>query len=385
MNTIKSKNNIMKNTLVTALFAIVCVSCGSSHEMSDKENNLKNLADGKFLVGVALNSHQAAANDENIVNLVNRNFNSVVAENCMKCEVIHPEEGKYDFTLADEFIKFAEDNDMHTVGHCLIWHSQLAPWFCIDEEGKDVSADVLKQRMKDHIHTVVSRYKGKVHGWDVVNEAIEGNGDWRKSKFYEILGPEYIEYAFRYAHEADPDAELYYNDYGMNEAGRRDKTVEMIKNLQSKGIRIDAVGMQGHMGLDYPSLSDFETSIKAFASTGVKVMITEWDMSALPTINRGANISETVDFQKLLNPYPVALPDSIDALWNKRMGEFFTLFVKHSDVITRVTAWGLTDEDSWKNNWPMQGRKDYPLLFDRDYEPKPFIMDLFNSGCNNIN
>ena len=200
MNTIKSKNNIMTNTLVTALFAIVCVSCGSSHEMSDKENNLKNFADGKFLVGVALNSHQAAANDENIVNLVNRNFNSVVAENCMKCEVIHPEEGKYDFTLADEFIKFAEDNDMHTVGHCLIWHSQLAPWFCIDEEGKDVSADVLKQRMKNHIHTVVSRYKGKVHGWDVVTEAIEGNGDWRKSKFYEILGTEYIEYAFSYAH-----------------------------------------------------------------------------------------------------------------------------------------------------------------------------------------
>ena len=171
----------------------------------------------------------------------------------------------------------------------------------------------------------------------------------------------------------------------MNEAGRRDKTVEMIKNLQSKGRRIDEVGMQGHMGLDYPSLSDFETSIKAFASTGVKVMITEWDMSALPTINRGANIRETVDFQKLLNPYPVALPDSIAALWNKRMCEFFTLFVKHSDVITRVTAWGLTDEDSWKNNWPMQGRKDYPLLFDRDYETKPFIMDLFNSGCNNIN
>ena len=159
----------------------------------------------------------------------------------------------------------------------------------------------------------------------------------------------------------------------------------MIKKLKAIGIRKYAGGMQGHMWLEYPSLSDFETSIRALDSTVVKVMITGWDMSALPTINRGANISETVDFQKLLNPYPVALPDSIDALWNKRMGEFFTLFVKHSDVITRVTAWGLTDEDSWKNNWPMQGRKDYPLLFDRDYEPKPFIMDLFNSGCNNIN
>ncbi len=373
----------MKNSILTSLLTLACISSGCSQSVEERRSNLKDIADGKFLIGVALNTTQTDAKDEKIMNLVNKHFNSVVAENCMKCEVIHPEKDRYDFTLADEFIKFANENQMHTVGHCLIWHSQLAPWFCVDEEGNNVSAYILKQRMKDHIHTIVSRYKGKVHGWDVVNEAIEGNGEWRKSKFYEILGPEYIEYAFRYAHEADPDAELYYNDYGMNESGRRDKTVEMIKNLQSKGLRIDAVGMQGHMGIDYPNISDFETSINAFASTGVKVMITEWDMSALPTLNMGANISETVEFEKLLNPYPVALPDSIDILWNQRMGEFFNLFLTYSDVISRVTAWGLTDDNSWKNNWPMKGRKDYPLLFDRDYEPKPFIQNLFEKECIN--
>lgn len=301
MNINNAKKNIMKNALIASLLTLLMVSCSSNQKVVEKENTLKDFAKDKFFVGVALNTTQAATNDEKILGIVNKHFNSVVAENCMKCEVIHPEEDVYDFTKADEFVKFAIENDMHIVGHCLIWHSQLAPWFCVDDKGKNVSAEVLKKRMKDHITTIVTRYKGVIHGWDVVNEAIEGNGDWRNSKFYEILGPDYIEYAFRYAQEADPDAELYYNDYGMNETGRRDRVVELVKNLKSKGLKIDAIGMQGHMGLDYPTLSDFETSIKAFAATGVKVMITEWDMSALPTINRGANISETVDFQNLLN------------------------------------------------------------------------------------
>lgn len=337
---------------------------------------LKGILGDKFLMGVALNSEQAAGRDTSAVRIVQRHFNSIVAENCMKSEVIHPEEDRYDFTLADEFVKFGEENGMFIIGHCLIWHSQLSPWFCVDADGKNVSPEVLKQRMKDHIHTIVGRYKGRIKGWDVVNEAIENDGSYRRSKFYEILGEEYIPLAFQFAHEADPDAELYYNDYGMHERGRRDSVARMVRSLKEKGLRVDAIGMQGHMGLDYPSIGDYETSILAFAATGAKIMITEWDMSALPTLNRGANIADKVAFEKALNPYPEALPDSISQLWNARMKSFMELFMKHSDVITRVTAWGVSDGDSWKNDWPMAGRREYPLLFDRSYQPKPFLKEI---------
>ena len=151
---------------------------------------------------------------------------------------------------------------------------------------------------------MVSHYKGRIKGWDVVNEAILEDGSYRNTPFYEILGEEFIPLAFQYAHEADPDVELYYNDYGMNVAGRRDGVVKLVKQLQERGLRIDAVGMQGHMGMDYPELQEFEESIQAFSSTGVKVMITEWDMSALPTVSFTANVSDTVGFRKAMKPCP---------------------------------------------------------------------------------
>ena len=211
-----------------------------------------------------------------------------------------------------------------------------------------------------------------------MNEAIVEDGSYRKSKFYEILGEEFIPLAFQYAHEADPDAELYYNDYGMDVQGRREGVVKLVRSLKEKGLRIDAVGMQGHMGMDYPDIQKFEESMLAFASAGVKVMITEWDMSALPTALRSANISDTVAFKKTLNPYPQELPDSVSQAWNKRMQQFFQLFEKHADIVTRVTAWGVTDSDSWKNDFPIRGRRDYPLLFDRNYQPKEFIQKMMD-------
>ena len=364
----------LKNIALSVCTAAL-IACNSD-KPTVADPTLKDIIGDKFLVGVALNSEQAAGRDTSAVRIVQRHFNSIVAENCMKSEGIHPEEDRYDFTLADEFVKFGEENGMTIIGHCLIWHSQLSPWFCVDNEGRDVSPEVLKQRMKNHIHTIVGRYKGRIKGWDVVNEAIEGDGSYRQSKFYEILGEEYIPLAFQFAHEADPDAELYYNDYGMHDPGRRDGVVRMVRSLKEKGLRVDAIGMQGHMGLDYPSIDDYETSILAFAATGAKIMITEWDMSALPTLNRGANIADKVAFEKALNPYPESLPDSISRLWNARMKSFMELFIKHSDVITRVTAWGVSDGDSWKNDWPVAGRRDYPLLFDRSYQPKPFLKEI---------
>lgn len=366
------KTKIFAISMLSAALLLPCLG----NEPGETEFSLKNTFGDKFLIGAALNTRQSFEQDKEGVKILKQHFNSIVAENCMKSALIHPKEDQYNFFAADSFVNFGEANNMAIIGHCLIWHSQCPPWFFVNENGETASPELLKQRMKDHITTVVSRYKGRVKGWDVVNEAIVEDGSYRKSKFYEILGEEFIPLAFQYAHDADPNAELYYNDYGMNVPGRRDAVIKLIKSLKQKGLRIDAVGMQGHMGMDYPTVEEFEKSMIAFAEAGVKVMITEWDMSALPTVNRTANISDTVDFQKELNPYTNGLPDSVFEAWNKRMKSFFELFLKHSDIITRVTVWGVCDGDSWKNNFPVRGRTDYPLLFDRNHQIKPFLKEL---------
>lgn len=369
--------------LATASFCGILAAACAGGTTQTKEIGLKDVVGNKFLVGAALNVRQSSGADTSSLKIVKRHFNSIVAENCMKSEEIQPREGEFFFDEADKFVNFGIENNMSIIGHCLIWHSQCPDWFFTDDKGNNVSPEILRQRMKIHISTVVGRYKGKIKGWDVVNEAIVEDGSYRKSKFYEILGEEFIPLAFQYAHEADPDAELYYNDYGMNVKGRREGVVKLIRSLKEKGLRIDAVGMQGHMGMDYPDIKEFEESMLAFAAEGVKVMITEWDMSALPTARQSANISDTVAFRKSLNPYPDALPDSVNTAWNKRMDEFFTLFEKHSDIVTRVTAWGVSDGDSWKNDFPVRGRKDYPLLFDRNYQPKDFIRKMIEEKDNN--
>lgn len=361
------------------LAATFLASCGNTQTTTNGVS-LKEAVGDRFLIGTALKVFQSSGRDTNAVNIVKKHFNAIVAENCMKMEEVHPEEGKYTFDQADQFVKFGEDNGLTITGHCLIWHSQCPEWFFQDENGKEVSPEVLKQRMKDHIYTVAKRYKGKLKGWDVVNEAIIEDGSYRKSKFYQILGEEFIPLAFQYAHEADPDAELYYNDYGMDNEGRRNGVVKLIRSLKEKGLRIDAVGMQGHMGMDYPKIEEFEKSMLAFAAEGVKVMITEWDMSALPTARQSANITDTIAFRKSLNPYTGTLPDSVSQAWNARMKQFFNLFEKHADIVTRVTAWGVTDGDSWKNDFPMKGRHDYPLLFDRNYQPKAFVTELIEES-----
>lgn len=363
----------MKRLLTFAAAALVAASCAPK-----APQGVKDTFEGKFYIGAALNEAEIRGWDTTGVEIVKKHFNSIVAENCMKSMEIHPEEDVWNFELADKFVEFGEANDMFIIGHCLVWHSQLSRWFPYDENGEYVTPEVLKQRMKDHITTIMTRYKGRIHGYDVVNEAILEDGSYRKSPFYDILGEEFIPWAFECAHAADPDAELYLNDYGMNVPGRRDAYVKLIGQLKERGLRIDAIGMQGHMGMDYPTVEEFETSLLAFAGTGVNVMITEWDMSALPTVNMGANVSDWAEYREQLNPYKDGLPEDVSAQWNARMKSFMDLFLKHSDVVTRVTAWGVSDEDSWKNGWPIPGRTDYCLLFDRNHEPKPFLNEYMN-------
>ena len=362
------------------LLLICCVQAKSTGD--DKYPSLKNALDGRFYIGTALNLNQIQGRDTASLKIVKEQFAAIVAENCMKSMYMQPKEGEFFFDDAEKFVEFGEQNNLFITGHTLIWHSQAPSWFFTDEKGKDVSADVLKERMRTHITTIVTRYKGRIKGWDVVNEAILDNGEWRKSKFYEILGEEFIPLAFQYAHEADPDAELYYNDYNEWLPGKRDAIVHLVKALKEKGIRIDGVGMQGHVGLKSPALEDYKVAIDAYAASGVKVMITEFDLSALPSarFNMGANISDTEAYRKEMNPYTDTLPDSVADQWNKKMLEYFTLFLDNSDKVSRVTMWGVTDGDSWKNDFPMRGRTDYPLLFDREYKAKPVVQDIIDAA-----
>lgn len=336
---------------------------------------LKEALAGKFYIGTALNAEQITGKDTASARVVKEQFSAIVAENCMKSGPIHPKENVYNFTLPDQFVDFGIKNKLFITGHCLVWHSQAPEWMFRDSLDKDVTREVLIRRMKEHIGMVVGRYKGKVKGWDVVNEGIEDDGTFRKTKYYEIIGEDYIRLAFQFAHEADPEAELYYNDYSMANPGRRDGVVAMVKKLKAQGIKIDGIGMQCHIGLDYPDINEFEKSVEAFAALGVKVMITEMDISVLsmPDKNVGAEISRSYEYQKKMNPYIEGLPDSINTAFEKRYLDFFKLFLKHKDVISRVTTWGVNDGQSWKNNWPMRGRTDYPLLFDRKNQPKPVV------------
>lgn len=372
----------LKSYYFVISFMVIALFPNCKAEESKSEKALQEALKGKFLIGVAMNADQITGKDTAGVRLIKEHFNSITPENCMKSEVLQPEEGKFDFALADQYVDFGQKNNMFIVGHTLIWHSQAPKWFFVDKDGKDVSREVLIERMKNHIYTVVGRYKGRVNGWDVVNEAIEDDGSFRKSKFYEIIGEDYIRLAFEFAREADPEAELYYNDYSMSKEGKRDAVVKMVRNLQSQGVKIDGIGMQGHMTMDFPTLEEEEKSIVAFSETGVKVMITELDLTVLPSPGTkvSADVALSYEYQKQLNPYPNGLPDSVAQAAHDRYAEFFRLFLKHADKIDRVTMWGLTDRDSWRNNWPVPGRTDYPLLFDRNYQPKPIVETIIKEA-----
>ncbi|MDR2292791.1 MAG: endo-1,4-beta-xylanase [Prevotellaceae bacterium] len=368
---------VLKKTLmITTVCCFALTACKKS--VIEESNRLANAFADKFLIGTAMNSLQIFDLDTLGTDIIKKQFNAIVPENCMKSMYLQPEEGKFFFDEADKYVAFGEANNLWITGHCLVWHSQAPRWLFADENGNDVSRETLIERMRNHITTVVSRYKGRIKGWDVVNEAIMDDGSWRQSKFYQIIGEDFINLAFQFAHEADPDAELYYNDYSTAIEAKCQGIVNVVKSIQAKGLRIDAVGMQGHLNMDSPTVEEFEKSLLAFADLGVKVMVTELDLTVLPGFNNftGADVSANFDFKAELDPYSDSLPDQVALEQQNRYVDFFKLFLKHHDKISRVTLWGVTDNDSWRNGWPVPGRTDYALLFDRNYQPKPVVAEL---------
>jgi endo-1,4-beta-xylanase len=340
---------------------------------------LKDYFANDFKIGTAISTRALKNNDEHILELVAREFNAITTENALKWEPVHPSENEWNLTVLDRYIEFAQKHNMYTQGHVLVWHSQVPKSLFTNQNGTPISKEVLQKRMDNHISFLVERYKGKIHSWDVVNESVTPEDGYRKSQWYTILGPEFMERAFQLTHEVDPACHLLYNDYGMTNPKRRDFVVNLVKAYKRKGIPIHGIGMQGHFSLESPSISEIEKSIEAFAATGLKVHFTELDVDVLPAKwENSAEVSTNIKYNKTLNPYVDGLPKAIEDKFTQRYEALFKLFLKHRDKIERVTFWGVSDDLSWKNNFPVRGRTNYPLLFDRQHKPKDAYFAIQN-------
>ena len=337
------------------------------------DSSLKDAFKKDFLIGTALNASEIEEKDPLAARIISAQFNSVTPENVMKCEIIQPGWNEYHFDLADKFVEYGQKHHMFIVGHTLIWHSQLSPFV------KNIkSGDSLLLFMTNHISTVAGRYAGKINSWDVVNEALNEDGSLRNSIFLEKLGEDYIRKAFELAAKAAPNTELYYNDYNIEQPKKRAGAIALIKKLKAGGTRIDGVGIQGHWSIQGPSLTDIENSIWEYSALGLKISFTELDLTCLPNPwdLKGAEVNQNFEGSPFMNPYPNGLPDSLQTKLAKCYEGLFKLFIKYKDKIERITFWGVNDGQSWLNNWPIKGRTNYPLLFDRNFKPKPAFYEI---------
>lgn len=350
---------------VGSLVALGC-SSGKKQASAKGATSLKEAFAKDFGIGTALNTEQIEQKDPKADALIVQQFNMATPENIMKAEVIQPQWGVYNFDLADKMVAYCQKNNIKVNAHALIWHSQM-PAFT--RRMQDV--DSFKTFFTNHINTVAKRYEGKVFSWDVVNEALNEDGTMRKSPFLQKLGDNFVTEAFRLAQAAAPTTELYYNDYNNEQPAKRAGCIALIKKIQAAGVRIDGVGIQGHWHLGKIPLKDIEESILQYSALGVKVMFTELDIEVLQRNFQGADVGQRMNAGANSNPYVNGLPDSVQTQLAKDYADLFQLFLKHKDKITRVTFWGVHDGQSWLNGWPVRGRTNYPLLFDRNYMPKP--------------
>jgi endo-1,4-beta-xylanase len=341
-----------------------------------QQTGLKDVFKDDFQIGTAVDGRTVNDPAAPLAQLVAREFNAITPTNMMKWGPLEPREGDYQWAGPDRLVEFGTANRMTVVGHTLVWHSQTPSWLFVDEQKAPVSKAQLLKRIETRIQSLVGRYKGRIAVWDVVNEAIdEDEKGWRKSRFLEIGGPEVYELAFRLAHEVDPKATLLYNDYNEHNPGRRRFLVDVIRDYKKRGVPIHGVGFQGHIGLAYPDLGEYEKSLQAIAAEGLPVHITELDIDVLPRASNytGAEISTNFELRESLNPWKTGLPPEVDAQLTARYRQVFELFLKYRDTIARVTTWGTHDGESWKNNFPVRGRTNYPLLFDRELKRKAAV------------
>ena len=376
--------SMKKKILLAAWFALFlgAVSAWAQwgpRSIPEPTDGLKDAYQEYFKIGVSVNNRNVT--DPAQMALILREFNSITAENAMKPEPTEPRKGEFHWEDADRIADFCRRNGIRMRGHTLMWHSQIGSWMYQDEKGNLLPKEEFYANMKHHIQAIVSRYKDVVYCWDVVNEAFEDNGTLRRSKFYEILGEDFIPLAVQYAHEADPTVELYYNDYSMNKAQKVDAVVNFFRPLVQKGLPITAIGMQGHLIFeDTDYVPQYEHAIQAIASLGLKAQFSELDLSALPNPYgfSGANVSDRFQYREELDPYKNGISaeqqQKIDAFWV----DLFTMLMKHKDDVLRVGFWCLNDANSWRNDFPVKGRTDYATLFGRDNQPKSTVGKLID-------
>jgi endo-1,4-beta-xylanase len=341
-------------------------------ESALKKTGLKDYYAKDFRVGTAISTSSLMDNDEKLLAINAREFDSITAENCMKWAEINPADKKWNWAPADKFVEFGEKNKMYIVGHCLVWHSQVPDAIFKNEKGAPATKAQLTQKMQEHINTLVSRYKGRIAAWDVVNEAIDDDGTRRKSPWHNIMGEDFIATAFHMAHEVDPKAHLMYNDYNTEMSVKRAPILDMVKKYKKQGVPIHGVGMQSHVSIDGPSIAEIETTILALHELGVRAHITELDVDVLPSVWNlpTAEISTRFEYKPERDPYIKGLTKEMEEKLAKRYEDIFKLYLKHRDKIERVTFWGTADRDTWLNDFPVKGRTNYPLLFDRQLAPK---------------
>ncbi len=355
-------------TLHLALLLMLLLSSSSASaqgfgfQPDANTTGLKDAYKDYFTVGVAVNLRNVS--NENEMNIIRKNFNSITAENDMKPVSVHPKEGVWNWGAADSIANFCRENGIPLRGHCLCWHSQFSDWIFTDKKGRPVKKEVFYQRLREHIHTVVNRYKDVVYAWDVVNEAIadnvrswpghEGN-PYRESRHWQLCGDEFIAKAFEFAHEADPNALLFYNDYNAADPGKRDRIYNMVKKMQQQGVPIHGIGMQGHYNIYGPSEEDVDAAITKYSELVKHIHFTELDVRTNQEMGGQLRFSRGED--KPLAPYLATLQED-------QYSRLFRVFRRHADVIDNVTFWNLCDRDSWL------GVNNYPLLFDRQLRPK---------------
>ena len=312
---------------------------GENHDECTRTEWLEDVFKDDFYIGAALSADQISGKEPNAMALVKKHFNSITPENILKWEEVHPEPNRYNFEVPDRYVAFGQEHGMHIIGHTLIWHYQTPSWVFRNESGRRLSREALLERMKDHIFTVMGRYRGRIHGWDVVNESVLADGSFRKSGWFEIIGEDYVEKAFEFARQADPNAELYYNEYDYEFRPKREGVIRLVRNLQQKGIRVDGVGIQGHWFVDFPRIEEIEVYVLALSELNVKLMITELDIGVLPFCHLDSQVADISSFdaetRAKLNPYPDGLPDAVQRDQAKRYGDLFSLFRKHQDKLSQ--------------------------------------------------
>jgi len=346
------------------------------------EEGLKDAYKGAFVIGAAVNAGEITGSNTLADAILAKHFNSISPENDLKWEHVHPAPDRYDFAVPDAYVALGEKEHLYTVGHVLVWHGQTPDWVFQDKNGAPISKDALLARLKDHIFTVVGRYKGKIKSWDVINEVVGDDGKMRQSPWFKIGGEELYVKAFQWAHEADPAAELTYNDYNIENPAKRAEALAVVKRLKAAGAPITQVGIQGHYTLDTPDLKLLDETIGEFARLGVKVAITELDIDVLPRPNMGATADITLKLAEdpKYNPYVQGLPDDVQQKLTARYAEVFAICWKHRAELTRVTLWGVTDADTWHNGWPIPNRTAYSLLFDRAGKAKPAVAAIIKAA-----